>query len=66
MLTLEQIAAALIDRNLAKVAEKTGYTRAYLASIRAGNQTNPSYRFVKTLSDYLEQPAGAVEGGGNE
>ena len=57
MLTIEQIREGLEDRNLSKVAKATGYTRAYLAAIRAGRSTNPSLKFMKALTAYLEGKA---------
>lgn len=54
MMTVEEIQAALEDRNLSKVADKVGYTRAYLALIRSGKVKNPSHKFVVALSSYLE------------
>ena len=55
MMKLEEIKTALEDRNLSKVGEAIGYTRAYLAAIRSGRMINPSYECVRKLSEYLEQ-----------
>lgn len=54
MLTLEKIKLLLIDRNLKKVAEKTGLSYDSLRKIAKGQTENPSYAHVKKLSDYLE------------
>jgi transcriptional regulator with XRE-family HTH domain len=53
MLNLDQIRAALDDRNLEKVSENTGVHRNTLAAIRTGSNSNPTYATLKTLSDYL-------------
>jgi predicted transcriptional regulator len=53
MLNLDQIRAALDDRNLEKVSENTGVHRNTLAAIRTGSNINPTYATVKALSDYL-------------
>ena len=53
LLNLEQIRAALDDRNLEKVSENTGVHRNTLAAIRTGSNTNPTYVTMKALSDYL-------------
>ncbi len=53
MLTLEEVRAMLDDRNVEKVAERTGIHRNTIAAIRAGSNQNPTYATLKTLSDYL-------------
>jgi transcriptional regulator with XRE-family HTH domain len=55
MLTLEEIRERLIDRRLPIVAKATGLGRKTLWEIREGRVTNPSYRVLKTLSDYLTE-----------
>lgn len=54
MLTVEQMKEKLADRNLEVVAERTGLSRQTLSHIRTGKLTNPSYKTIKALSDYLE------------
>jgi len=53
LFTLEQIRTLLDDRNVEKVAERTGIHRNTIGAIRAGTNQNPSYSTLKTLSDYL-------------
>ena len=53
MLTLEEIRAMLDDRNVEKVAERTGIHRNTIAAIRSGSNQNPTYVTLKALSDYL-------------
>jgi transcriptional regulator with XRE-family HTH domain len=60
MLTLEQIRTALDDRNVEKVAERTGIHRNTIGAIRNGANANPTYATMKALSDYLT--AATVDG----
>jgi transcriptional regulator with XRE-family HTH domain len=53
LFTLEQIRTALDDRNVEKVAERTGIHRNTISAIRAGTNQNPTYSTIKALSDYL-------------
>jgi len=53
MLTLEKIRDLLTDRNLDKVAERTGLHRNTLSAIRMGANTNPTYNTIVILSAYL-------------
>lgn len=53
MLTLEQLRAALDDRNVEKVSARTGIHRNTIAAIRNGTNANPTYATMKALSDYL-------------
>jgi transcriptional regulator with XRE-family HTH domain len=53
VLTLEQLRAALDDRNVEKVSERTGIHRNTIGAIRSGANSNPSYVTLKVLSDYL-------------
>ena len=53
MLTLEEIRAMLDDRNVEKVAERTGIHRNTLGAIRNGSNQNPTYATLKAISDYL-------------
>lgn len=60
MLTLDQLRTALDDRNLEKVAARTGIHRNTIGAIRNGTNNNPSYATMKILSDYLT--AATVDG----
>lgn len=53
MLTLDQIIEKLNDRNLSKVADTVGVSRATMSNLK-NRKVNPSYELVKKLSDYLE------------
>ena len=55
MLTPEEISKRLQDRRLPLVAKVTGLAYGTVRDIRDGEQTNPSYRVLKALSDYLEE-----------
>jgi transcriptional regulator with XRE-family HTH domain len=63
MLTLEQLRTALDDRNVEKVAERTGIHRNTIGAIRNGTNSNPSYATMKILSDYLVGAAVTEAGG---
>jgi hypothetical protein len=52
MLTIQQIRARLADRNLRVVAEAIDVHPQSLYRIMNG--TEPSYRILRALSDYLE------------
>lgn len=54
MLTLEQILEKLEDRNLTKVAEKTGIHSNVLYRLTK-DKSQPKYETIKKLSDYLEK-----------
>lgn len=54
MLTLAEIREKLKDRNLSYVAEELGRSRQQIWQVASGKNTNPTYSFVKQLSDYLE------------
>jgi len=53
MLELSKIREALMDRNLARVAEKTGIHANTLRNIRSGANTNPTLLTLQKISDYL-------------
>ena len=53
MLTLDEIVQKIQDRRTDAVAEATGVHRNIIAAIRSGRNTNPTYRTLKALSDYL-------------
>lgn len=52
-MTVDEICAALKDRNLSVVSEKTGVHRNTLATIKNGDNRNPTYRVLTALSSYL-------------
>lgn len=52
-MTIEQIRAALEDRNLAEVGRRIGVTRAYLNGIKNGTVTKLSAAMTLKLSEYL-------------
>lgn len=52
-MTLEEIRAALGDRNLERVSEATGVHRTTLSAIRSGRNRNPAWRTLRTLAEYL-------------
>lgn len=55
MMTLEQIRAALKDRNLSAVARGTGLDYGSVYAIATQKTTNPSYKTVAALSSYLSK-----------
>ncbi len=56
MMTVEEIRAALVDRRLSIIAEKTGLHPNTIANIRDGKVV-PAYPTLEALSSYLRQPA---------
>ena len=54
MMSLEQIRQALVDRMPGKVAEATGLHYNTIREIRDNPKANPTYKVLKSLSDYLE------------
>lgn len=59
-MTLEQIKAALSDRNLTEVARRTGLSYPTVYGIAKGTNSNPAYQSVEKLVQYLKG-----EGNGN-
>jgi hypothetical protein len=53
MMTLEQIKMALIDLRPSIVAEETGLHFNTVRDVRDNPDVNPTYRVLKSLSDYL-------------
>lgn len=53
MLTLEEVRERLQDRRWPLVADATGLSRKTVWAIASGRMLDPSYRVLKTLSDYL-------------
>ena len=53
MMTLEQIKNALRDRRPSIVAEATGLHFNTVRDVRDNPDVNPTYRVLKSLSDYL-------------
>ncbi len=54
MLTPNDIQEALQDRRLDKVSEATGVHYNTIRAIRDNPNSNPTWRVLKALSDYLE------------
>lgn len=52
-MTLEQIKAALSDRNLTEVARRTGLSYPTVYGIAKGTTSNPAYQSVEKLAQYL-------------
>lgn len=55
MLRLSEIRERLKDRNLMEVHRRTGIGYSNLHGISSGLKTNPTYKIIEKLSDYLEQ-----------
>ena len=55
MMTLEQIRAALRDRNLSAVARAAGVNYGSVYAVAMGKNTNPNYKTVAALSNYLSK-----------
>ena len=51
---LEQIREALRDRVTKKVSAATGVHPATIRNIKNGTNTNPSYKVLAKLAEYLE------------
>jgi transcriptional regulator with XRE-family HTH domain len=64
MLTRDQLAAALGDRNIQEVARQTGVHFNTLHKIKAGRVT-PSKQVATRLSQYLTTPAWEWRGTGD-
>lgn len=62
MMTLNDIRLALIDRRIGLVAQATGLHVNTIRDLRDSENTNPSYRVLVALSDYLEKNAAKIEG----
>jgi len=54
MLSKDEIVKRLQDRNLSKVAEAVGLTRAAVSKIARGDSVKPSHDLIEKLSTYLE------------
>jgi hypothetical protein len=54
MLTIEEIAIKLQDRNLKAVHEKSGVSYSTLRNLASGNGFNLSVNEVRKVSDYLQ------------
>ena len=54
MMTMEQVIAALSDRNLKEVSRKTGLAYDTVWRVANNRMERVSYETIKTLSDYLE------------
>lgn len=53
MMTLEQIRTALADRRMNAVSEATGLHYNTVRDVIMNTDSNPTYRVVKLLNDYL-------------
>ena len=53
MLTLDQIKTLLKDRRLYIVAKKTGISYPTLLALSRGESSNPSYKVLEKVSEYL-------------
>ncbi len=54
-MTIDQIRAALKDRNLKEVERQTGIPYVTLSRIRNGHALNSRYETVRVLVEYLKQ-----------
>jgi hypothetical protein len=55
MLSLEEISDRLTDRNLARVAEKTGLTYMTVWKVKVKRRDNFSYTTIEKLNQYFEE-----------
>jgi len=55
MMTLDEVKAALQDRNLAAISRATGLSYFALSRLRNTSE-NPGFEFVRTVIEYLEKP----------
>lgn len=63
MHSLKTIKAMLTDKNLAAVAKKTGLHTETVRRIAVGLSTNPDYKTMEALSDYVDEQLEAMKGG---
>jgi len=61
MMTLPAVVAALEDRNLKAVADKTGLAYDTVRRVANGSTIEVSYKTIEVLSDYLEGKLPAVD-----
>lgn len=54
-MSLDQIIAALRDRNLREVERQSGVPYHTLSRIRNGHTKRPDYETVRKLADYLKE-----------
>lgn len=54
MLTLSQIKRGLADRSASIVARATGLHYNTVRDVRSNPDTNPTYKVMLALSDYIE------------
>ena len=55
MLTIQQIRDALRDRRISMVAAATGLHYNTIKNVRDNVNSNPSYKVLKKLTDYLSE-----------
>jgi len=63
MHSLKTIKAMLTDKNLSAVAKKTGLHTETVRRIATGISTNPDYKTLEALSDYIDEQLEAIKGG---
>jgi len=63
MHSLKTIKAMLTDKNLSAVAKKTGLHTETVRRIATGISTNPDYKTLEALSDYIDEQIEAIKGG---
>jgi transcriptional regulator with XRE-family HTH domain len=63
MHSLKAIKAMLTDKNLSAVAKKTGLHTETVRRIATGISTNPDYKTLEALSDYIDEQLEAIKGG---
>jgi hypothetical protein len=53
-MTIDELKAALADRRIPVIAERTGIHHNTIAAIRDGQTKDPSHRVVSALVEYLK------------
>lgn len=53
-MTIDEIRVALVDRKLTTVSERTGLHINTVREVANGTQSNPTWRTMMLLSDYLQ------------
>jgi hypothetical protein len=56
-MTIDELQAALADRRIPIIAERTGIHHNTIAAIRDGQTKDPSHRVVSALIEYLKGAA---------
>ena len=55
MLDLDEIIEKLADRNISEICRRLNLSKGGMSDIINRKKTNPTYKTLKKLSDYLEQ-----------